>query len=297
MSSYTPVPLPYFAPAHTLPAPLPTLEEVLSSTRFLAPPLHPYATKRMNIVRVSKYFVAKYGEDVTSIEGENMLFVKQHTTIPVPQVYAIYTFGEGKTMLITEFIRGSTLEKCMIRMSPEHLDPIMEQLRAQIDELRRIPAPDYYGSIGRRPFLDPYTARRYGPFDTITDFISAFFDTLFPPKGTQRFDDIKKFFSASLESIATAQGHIHPVFSHGDLHELNIIVQRDGTPRIIDYETSGFYPAYHEYLMTQVLHCQFDILSEKFPDEDQIDLDLRRAWYRAERDERFEELGTNEEEK
>ncbi|KAI1424127.1 kinase-like domain-containing protein [Xylaria sp. FL1777] len=282
MSSYTPITLPYFAPAHTLPAPLPTLEEVLSSTDFLSFQI-PNLSKQVS--RVGKHFVAKYGAQVRSVEGETMLFIQQHTTIPIPQVYAIYTFGEGKTMIIMEFIEGKTIDRCIMTIDRTSFGIAMERLRAQVDELRRIPAPNYYGSIGRQPLFECYHSCEYGPFDNIKDFITANYDTWFPRKETQRFTDLKKFFTTSLECIATGKEHINPVFTHGDLHEQNVIIRSDGTPFMIDFEESGFYPAYYEHLVTAMANCQFDCLSEKFPDECAIIMDCRTAWHKAEHEE------------
>ncbi|KAI0528209.1 kinase-like domain-containing protein [Xylaria bambusicola] len=282
--SYAPVSLPYFAPSDALPEPLPTLEQVLSCQDFLAHP-NAYLYKRVSIVRIGK-FVAKYGKDVRSVEGETMLLVKSTTAVPVPEVYAIYTFGEDDemTMLITEFVEGLPLGDYLESMTVEQVDNIQKQLTAQMDILRCIPAQGYYGAIGRRPFIDPYSSEEYGPYDEYTDFNTAWFGIYFPHNDTKRFTDIKKFFTISFECIATAKRHTYPVFTHGDLHEENIIVRSCGTPVIIDYETAGFYPAYHERLVMQNNRCPLDILSEEFSDECEMEIDARNAWNKAERE-------------
>lgn len=76
----------YEAPEDTLPGPLPTTSEILTSKVS-------YIKKATGdfTVRVGTYYVVKYGISSTHVrEGENMLFVKQATTIPVPVVYKIY---------------------------------------------------------------------------------------------------------------------------------------------------------------------------------------------------------------
>ncbi|KAI0406508.1 kinase-like domain-containing protein [Xylaria palmicola] len=276
MDSYTPITLPYIAPASRLPAPLPTQTEVLASKDFLQ---QPQSFKDTRIVRVGEYFVAKYGADVKAVEGENMLFVKEHTNIPVPQVYAIYTFDEGKTMLIMEYIAGTSLKACM--ETPGYgLTPVFDQLKAQVGELRRIPAGDYFGSIGRRPFTDAYSLITYGPFDNIKEVLCAIFDGMMPPRSGQRFTNIRSFFLNTLQTLTSSRGLIHPVFTHGDLHEENIIVRPDGTPIIIDYEAAGFYPAYHEYLSAVELGEQYNLV-DPFPEEKQLIDDTTRAWDKA----------------
>ena len=292
MISYTPISLPYFAPSDTLPEPLPTLEEALSCTEFLAIP-NCYHHKRCTVVRVNNHFVAKFGEDVRSIEAETILFVKEHTTVPVAKVYAIYKFGEDDrmTMIISEFIEGLNLADCIVSMPPEDIHLIKEKLREQTDDLRRIPAPGYYGAIGQRPLFDSYLAKEFGPFEEFEDFNRAWHDIFFPSVPGKRFADVKKFFTVSFECIATAKGHTNPVFTHGDLHEGNIIVRGDGTSVIIDFEASGFYHAYHERLQHQNNSCyQLDFLSEEFLDECDMQVDAQSAWNRAEIAESAERL-------
>ncbi|KAI1157901.1 kinase-like domain-containing protein [Nemania serpens] len=276
MASYNPVPLPYFAPAHTLPAPLPTLEEALSSTDILNPRDIPNPSRngreqtRPYVARVGEHFVVKYGKAVSSIEGETMLFVKQHTTIPVPGVYAIYTYDEDKTMIIMEFIDGLLLSDFKFMLDPELTPPIMAQLRTQVNQLRQIPAPAYYGTLGHRPFTNYRTGRKYGPFDSFADQVDAAFDKMFPTDGFEHLVDVKRFFRFTFYSIAIELGHSHPVFSHSYIHEKNIIVRSDGTPVLIDYQLAGFYPAYHEYVVTGVIKHSQPFLDEEFPQEDEI---------------------------
>ncbi|KAH8161580.1 hypothetical protein CIB48_g6667 [Xylaria polymorpha] len=295
MSSYTPITLPYFAPAHLLPAPLPTLDQVLSSDNYLVSPVSNLYGKNIIVVRIGEHFVAKYGKSVRSIEGENMLFVRQHTAIPVPPVYAIYTFSEKRTMIIMGFINGTSLGNCLGKMSSQQLKTVRKQLKHQVNELRQIPAPGYYGSLGRRPLLDPYSGREYGPFDSFSDMVKASFNLAFLPRTAQRFAEIKKFFIVSVECVSTALGNSHPVFSHGDLHEENIIIQPNGTPVIIDYEVSGFYPRYHERLTTASLASRIKFLDD-FPFEFEIVTQAESAWRKATIEEPESEAESNSEE-
>ena len=38
-----------------------------------------------------------------------------------------------------------------------------------------------------------------------------------------------------------------PVFTHGDLSSLNVLVRGDKIVGVIDWETAGWYPVYWEY--------------------------------------------------
>ncbi|KAJ8118192.1 hypothetical protein ONZ43_g4041 [Nemania bipapillata] len=293
MDSYTPISLPYFAPADELPARLPTLEEVLACTNLLQGFTNSRQTK---IVRIGESFVAKYGKEVKSIEGENMLFVKQHTTIPIPQLYAMYTFGEGETMLIMEFIEGLPLRQCCKSITePERLEAIAERLRAQVNELRQIPAPGYYGAIGRRPFTDLYRGCEYGPFDDFSDLVRTVFDLAFSSRTSELLIDIKEHYAETLDFVATKLNHRYPVFSHGDLHSRNIIVRPDGEPVIIDYELAGFHPAFFEYTTSEKFGPEMDFLDEKFTNEEEILKDAADALEESTEGESSEEESSEDE--
>ncbi|KAI1186580.1 kinase-like domain-containing protein [Nemania serpens] len=292
MASYTPVTLPYFAPAHTLPAPLPTLEEALSSPEFLKRPYYDRDELNTYVARVGEHFIVKYGKAVNSIEGENMLFVKQHTTILVPAVYAMYTYDDDdgeKTMIIMEFIQGLLLNDFKYMLNSESTRAIIAQLRAQVNQLRQIPAPAYYGTLGHRPFTDCYSGRKYGPFDSFADLVDSAFDTAYPPEDSEHLAEVKKFFRGSLYSVATALGHSAPVFTHSDIHEENVVVRPDGTPVIIDYQLAGFYPTYHEYVVSRELNRFHPFLDEEFPREREIIDDAIYALIKADHEHRTAE--------
>ena len=68
-----------------LPDYLPATEAIMSSNDVL------HESSACRIVRVGVHFVDKYGVGVSLIEGENMLFVKQFSGVPVLEIYALYS--------------------------------------------------------------------------------------------------------------------------------------------------------------------------------------------------------------
>ncbi|KAI1820585.1 kinase-like protein [Xylaria intraflava] len=240
-----PLTLPYYAPADKLPDTLPTHEEILASTDFLLDPSWALDAGLMS-VRVGEHFVAKYGERVSPIEGENMLFVKENTSIVLPELYAMYRFDDGKqTMIVTENIQGTPLRSCRCQ---SRLAPIINKLQAQIEELRRIPAPGYFGFIGRRPLqIDPLEPS-HGPYTTVSDMmVSLFFDIEEQALNPPRFINIIEAFIADITRVTRATGRTAPVFSHGALYAGNVILREDDTPVILNWGSAGFYPAFYEY--------------------------------------------------
>ncbi|KAI0554495.1 hypothetical protein F4679DRAFT_579518 [Xylaria curta] len=180
-----------------------------------------------------------------------------------------------------EFIKGKILDSSLSRMSPQELNAVEEQLKDQVNQLRQIPAPDWYGSIGRRPLLDIYSGHQYGPFDNISDMIRTRFDQDLREGGSaEKFAQIKMIFQTTLESVCTSLGHAYPAFTHGDLHGGNILIQPGGTPCIIDYELAGFYPSYHERLNSEFRGSRLNFLDE-YPQELQISIDALAAWTKA----------------
>ncbi|KAN0119420.1 Protein kinase-like domain containing protein [Hyaloscypha variabilis] len=66
-------------------------------------------------------------------------------------------------------------------------------------------------------------------------------------------------------------GPIHwppPVFTHGDLSSLNVLVREDQIVGIIDWETAGWYPSYWEYTTA----WQIDKFQEPMPAELEMEM-------------------------
>jgi tRNA A-37 threonylcarbamoyl transferase component Bud32 len=242
--------LPYFAPAELLPAPLPTVAEIEAGTRISSR----YQTP---VYRVGDHFAVKFGGRTSLQEGENMLFVKQSTGIPIPQVYAI--FHDETTELdyiVMEYVPGRNLKNAWGTLDATEQRAIALQLRKHMDELRSIPSPGYYGGIWRQPirdfnFLDqlqqPHTEPNIaGPHETEEQWVEAMYHVL-----------VKMLVSVQEGDLAHFRRHYHavlkghkPVFTHGNLLSVNIILQDDGTAVIIDWENSGWYPSFWEYCCT-----------------------------------------------
>jgi hypothetical protein len=95
--------------------------------------------------------------------------------------------------------------------------------------------------------LIPGSSSRFGPFKTIQKFHKFLMGGLTRQPG----------YGLEVDRMVELQdGHWpQPVFTHGDLSSLNILVQGDEVVGIIDWETSGWYPPYWEYTTT----CQVNM--------------------------------------
>jgi serine/threonine protein kinase len=130
--------LAYFAAPELLPAPLPTVAEILESTRFLV------RYGEALVVRVSDHFVVKYGKKVNLREAEHMLFVREHTGVPLPAVYAFFhDENTGQSFIIQEYVAGKPLDLVWDTLCHDEKMAMTCQLRQNIEELRGIPPPGY----------------------------------------------------------------------------------------------------------------------------------------------------------
>ncbi|KAL4791636.1 kinase-like domain-containing protein [Aspergillus venezuelensis] len=253
--------LPYYA--SDLPSPLPTDTEIDEAQDIALR----YGGRR--IVQVGHSFVVKFGKGVNLLEGENLIFVRENTNIPVPRVYALYTKSEsGKNYIVMEQIHGETLQSLWPRLTLPEKDSITATMKVYFDELRSLPAPDYYGSLGGRRLLDEIFWTHEadpainGPF-TSEDALNEAFALKYVYDGRPCFR--AGFYRQCLPLVF--RDH-QPTFTHGDFQRKNIIIQRAEdmagieAPKgmrvvLLDWEKSGWYPSYWEFCLA-VCALQWD---------------------------------------
>ncbi|KAI0548658.1 kinase-like domain-containing protein [Xylaria curta] len=246
---YTPIKLPYFAPA---PVPLPTYEEIITQASSEAAD---QATR--TIVKIGERYIVKYGKEIDFAEGENMLIVLQHTSLPIPKLYAMYRHEpSGNNVIIMENIEGEVLSKCYDNLDAGQTASIGAQLRWQLNELRKIPSPGVYGLPGIRPYLAHkwIFKKRAGPFNNASDFLEEYFNSQFSEAGKSArlvLEDMKTKF------LELCKNHKAPVFTHGDLQPQNIILRKDGSISIVDWESASYCPEYFEFFV----HRTYEVVS------------------------------------
>ncbi|KAI0904867.1 kinase-like domain-containing protein [Ustulina deusta] len=259
MATTTPIKLPYFAPA---PAPLPTYEEIVTRASLEGAVRNPGRT----IVKIGKRFVVKYGKRIDFIEGENMLIVRQHTSIPIPTLYAMYQHEpSGNKVIIMEYVAGEVLSDCYYKLNAEQKACVGSQLRWQLSELRTIPSPGFYGLPGGRPYLahDWIFQSRVGPFGWAGEFLEAYFSAQFSEAGKlghRVMEDLKFQF------LELSKNHSASVFTHADLQTKNIIRRKDGSICIIDWESASYCPEYFEFFIFETYDMVSFGLSENDKD-------------------------------
>jgi hypothetical protein len=254
MSSYS---IPYIADKADLPADLPTVEEIETATEVFVD------SWQGKVVGVGIHFVVKYGPRINLLEGESMLFLARSVSFPVPQVYALFQNPpKTVTYIIMERISGSTLASAWPLMDQASKQAVTLQLRSQIEEMRKLPSPGGYCSVGHRELLaDPHLIGSpsnplFGPFDTESEFNEATI-AIYEHERDDSSKHLINYYRRAFEDVF--QSH-EPCFSHGDLQQKNIMIRHSPAAEeearwdpnslevmIVDWEFAGWYPSYWEY--------------------------------------------------
>jgi hypothetical protein len=206
--------LPYFADPVSLPARLPSLEEIESTGHLLSK-----STGR-KVVSIGEHFVVKYGKQVDLLEGETVIFIEQETAlVPVPRVYALFERVDDSSLatkyIIMQHIKGKPLDTEWPKMDQAAKEVIASKLGKAFEEMRKLDSPGGFCSLGRRGLPDsifwtddpiqPFA----GPFNTETELNEAMVAKYRSIKYSDRRAD---WYARAFEAVL--RGH-KPVFSHG----------------------------------------------------------------------------------
>lgn len=233
-------------------------EELLE--RFMkAPPLRDstrwlggFSTYFLNDKVVAKFTSDRRIDDPDlSREAMAMRLVWKHTTIPIPRVHRVIPLKEGGSVItVMDFIEGERLDRAWPRLSLWSRARVAWTLRSYVRQLRRIPIPppSFPGPLGSEPsmcdgqsfsLLDPgYQDRAWRStqqlLDRLKNTAEERFRTHHPQQSPKTYPELEN------------PGPL--VFTHNDLNMRNIILTRDGKVWLIDWDFSGYYPKYFEYL-------------------------------------------------
>lgn len=125
--------LPFYAGPDRLPDRLPKGEEIRQATDIIQEGYD------RQVVHIRQHFIVKHGRNVHPTEGQNMAFVRERTTIRVPEVYAIFTEldegGQTVCYIVMEFIKGDSLASRWASLNTAERDAVCNRLRASFSQL------------------------------------------------------------------------------------------------------------------------------------------------------------------
>jgi hypothetical protein len=117
------------------------------------------------IVKVTSQVVVKFGPHVTVHEAKNMIYVAENTTVPVPTVFAYYTYGPidrdiedygslFDTYIFMSFVDGETLDTAWDSYTEPTKACITSQLKTYMEDIRSVGNGFYIGSVDHGPVTD-----------------------------------------------------------------------------------------------------------------------------------------------
>ncbi|KAG6995853.1 hypothetical protein G7Y79_00041g078050 [Physcia stellaris] len=196
-----------------------------------------------HIYRINPTTVVKTSEAVRMTEAASMRFVGEITSIPVPKVSDAFVEEESKNVcIVMEYINGRPLDQVWDSYNKTQKDQIVEKLKQYMAELRRIPGT-FIGSVDGTHCNDQFfdqNPKSYGPFDSEKSFNDGLIRAI-QARGLNTWTEMVVRFIQALPKHEI-------VFTHNDLAPRNILVREGNVVGILDWEFSGFYPQYWEYV-------------------------------------------------
>ncbi|KAI0332791.1 kinase-like protein [Cubamyces sp. BRFM 1775] len=200
--------------------------------------------------------VLRFGLAVRPLEADITMFVAQHTSVRVPEIYGVFedtSSGVSVHYIIEERLPGVALEDLLPTMDAATLNVISSELRGVVDGL--VTLNTFRHDLG--PFRGPW-ANHYFDF-----LLEKFPCGMEGARSTKTFIEyfLKAYYAYSSDQ-ALANARIEhslthfdlsrpPLFTHGDLLPSNIIVHNGHITGIVDWEEAGWYPYFWNSFVVQ----------------------------------------------
>lgn len=228
--------------------PVVTCEEILK-----AKDLCPHRVSGRKLLEIGDSMILKMGYGVSIGEAEAMCLVRSLTSTPVPKVLNAYMIDDIGFILM-ERVPGVCLEECWEDLPEASQKSITEQLKAYIRQWRNIEGA-FFGMVDGGPcedviFKHPWGGKpyQYGPFQSRKEFNEGVVLALkrSRPKGDLINEKDHLLAKKILASGENGQDE-RKIFTHGDLHPTNIIIDGDNIAGIIDWGAAGYSIAAREH--------------------------------------------------
>lgn len=211
-----------------------------------------FRKKQSAVLHLDSATCVKYGGDIDLAEAHVLQFISANTSVPVPRVYCAFE-RKGRTYIVMERVKGSKLSDKWHQLPEKVQDQLLIELRDMVDEMRSISPPsDSITSIAGGSLWNsrlPTREHRFGPFRDTSVFHKFLWETT---RRTLHRSSEKESLDEFLVQADPAWDR--PVFTHGDLNSMNILVEDDHIAAILDWETAGWYPSYWEYTCAIQVH-------------------------------------------
>lgn len=209
----------------------------------------------------------------------NIHFVQGNTSIPVPTVVDSWDEGNtGRTFILMRRILGESLSTAWPNLSAEEKDGIVRQTAEYLQQLRQLQSQKMQALDG-------------GPIYSNFLIRSQASDVPHGPLGSD--DELWAEMERALQHIPEParlrlRSRMPPAapytFTHADLTNVNIMVENGRLTGIIDWECSGYFPVWWEYVCTSIMDSEEDrqwkeLLRKHMPDYSAAREFWRDYWY------------------
>ncbi|OAA40244.1 Protein kinase-like domain protein [Metarhizium rileyi] len=184
--------------------------------------------------------VVKSGKRIALGEAE-ALKVAAHAGIPAPCVHDVYRATDGQGRITMDYIEGQSLDKLWPAMSVQQKKDIARQLRGLVEKMRSVTPPaNLIGACDGEEIRDTrlyftYHSPPCRDEEAFNEFLLSGLYENTPPL-------VRAAFSRRLRT------NHRVVLSHCDLTPRNILVQDGQIQGLVDWEDSGWFPEYWEYV-------------------------------------------------
>lgn len=197
------------------------------------------------VYRLDGKTIAKTGDGVNMSEAASLRYVRERTSVPVPEVLESYVHPEtGYACIIMEYVEGTTLDEAWPSYSDEEKDGVTRQLKGYLDELRAIEG-ETIGTLDGGVVEDQFfygKPESAGPFGSVDAFHEGLIEVLEARDSGPWTAKVAGF----IRNLRREQYKV--VFTHNDIAPRNVIVRGDKVCAIVDWELAGFFPEYWEYV-------------------------------------------------
>ncbi|GKU09787.1 unnamed protein product [Fusarium langsethiae] len=192
------------------------------------------------VVLHADHTVVKSGKRIALGEAE-ALKVAVQVGIPAPRVHEVCLTPEGQGCIRMDYIKGQPLDKLWPEMSVQQKKDIAQQLREVIQKMRSVAPPaDLIGACDGKEIRD---TRQYFTYHSpACRDEGAFNDFLLSSLYENTPQLVRAAFSRRLQT------NHRVVLSHCDLAPRNILVEDGKIQGLVDWEDSGWFPEYWEYV-------------------------------------------------
>lgn len=173
-----------------------------------------------------------------SFEAQNMRFVKENTSIPVPTIIADWVENQ-RHFLVVKRVPGKPLKEIWSTLTDNEKDGISKQAASYLRELSKLQA-SRMESLDGMPVWDPALfgddfKGSHGPLSLDDELFAEMTKTL---------SDVPKRALQRLRKRMPTAGPY--TFTHGDMNISNFIVNDGNLTGIINWEASGYFPVWRE---------------------------------------------------